>query len=169
MIFAKEIYEAIRVKLKELPALKNTKYWFDWNLGQFNRQKNPPVDFPGILLNILSAKPSQAGRGKQIFDVRGRITIAFKVRSKAHSAADQTEVEHALNHLDIIQGIYELVGNIETEHVSTITPGEFQQNTTSAYRVYYFYFTCAAYSNYKNQTTIINTPIPNINTNLNNS
>jgi hypothetical protein len=137
----KAIYESVLTQIKdEVPAIR----WTDFDLGQLDTEV-PPVAFPCALVDISGAQVQQLGDAALAEQVAIEVTLAFRLRERTHSLAEDTFRDEALQHLDTVEALRAALTGLTAPAFAPIAYEGFSRDRRADLRVYRIRFACTRY------------------------
>ncbi|MCA0234935.1 MAG: hypothetical protein LCH81_00980 [Bacteroidetes bacterium] len=128
----KEIFTAFQARVaSNVTAIKFT----DFDLGQLDLP-NPPVSFPCALLSFTGSTASVVGAENDEETMVVEIAIAFRLRERTHSAAQQTYRDEALTHMDTVELVRQALSGLSGTTFTALRYKGFTLDRRADLRVY---------------------------------
>lgn len=137
----KAIFKAVQDRITaNVPAVR----WVDFDLGQLDQEK-PPVSYPCALIGFNSGEYTALGMSSSLGTITLEIAVAFQLRERTHSVADQQYRDEALTHLDTVDAVRVALEGLLGANFTAMNYLGFSNDRRADLRVWRLRFICEHY------------------------
>lgn len=138
----RHLFEAVmNAVTTKVPAIR----WVDFDLGQLDAVKQPPVSFPCVLVGFRGAGYSPLADVARVGELEMEVIVAFQLFERTHSVAQDTYRAEALGHLDTVEAVINALHGLDGTDFKALQHTTTQNDARADIRLWRLRFTCYHY------------------------